>query len=273
MIKLSKPRLELLSSFVTRSLSAIVILLAFGCSYAYANVNCQGTLTQAQRIGFELMFSPPYSMSLVNTGVGSINLSKRLTAAQLQSLRKTPAPAATNTLSDTHARLLRKSLNENATDSVPSWVSTAIGIAAPVAWLGLGADVLSQAVSGSGDAGRLLLANLAGTVTQGGKVGVLEQVANDRSGRPKFMASYVYTAQINDKKVITLLAICTADIVMDDSITKYPDCPAGGSEYCYCAYEKNLEDLKQYVNDRESMRQRVTEVKKTLDLCISRSGK
>lgn len=217
------------------------------------------------------MFARPYSLSLVNTGGG--NMAKRLTAAQIQSLRKYPAPVATNTLSDTHATLLRKWLNENATDGVPGWVSTAIGIAAPAAWVGLGADVLSQAVNGSGDAGRLQMANLAGTVTQGGKVGVLEQVADDRSGRPKFMASYVYAALINNRQVTTLLAICSADVITNSSVPKYSDCPAGGSDYCYCAYEKDLEVLKQQVNDRETMKQGVTAVKDNLDQCISRGGK
>ena len=159
------------------------------------------------------MFSPPYSLSLVSMGSG--NMVKRLNTSQLQILKKSPVPVSTNTLSDTHATLLRKFLNENATDGVPGWISTAIGIAAPVAWVGIGADALSQAVNGSGDAGRLQVANLAGTVTQGGKVGVLEQVADDRSGRPKFMASYVYTAQINNSQVTTLLAICSADVVED----------------------------------------------------------
>ena len=213
MFERSNDRLALLGSFVSRSLSAIVILPAFGCSYAYAAFSCQGTLTQAQRAGFEQMFSPPYSLSLVSMGSG--NMVKRLNTSQLQILKKSPVPVSTNTLSDTHATLLRKFLNENATDGVPGWISTAIGIAAPVAWVGIGADALSQAVNGSGDAGRLQVANLAGTVTQGGKVGVLEQVADDRSGRPKFMASYVYTAQINNSQVTTLLAICSADVVED----------------------------------------------------------
>lgn len=266
-------------SLLLRSSSTILILLSLGCSSAHAAFSCQGALTQAQRDGFHQMFSPPYSPSLDKRGGGSMDMVKRLDASRLQSLRKSPAPVASQTLASAHAALLRKFLNENATDSVPGWVSTAIGgiggIVVPGAWVGLGADALSQMANGAGDAGRLQLANLAGTVTEGGKIGVIEQVADNRSGQPKFIYSYIYTgpAQINNKQVTSLLAICSADVLVSSPVTKYTDCPAGGSDYCYCAFEKDLEVLKQQANDRETMRQGVTAVKDNLDQCISRGGK
>jgi hypothetical protein len=81
MFELSNDRGTLLGSFVSRSLSAIAILLTFGCWYAHVAFNCQGTLTQAQCAGFEQMFAPPYSLSLVNTGAaGDARVLPRLMA-------------------------------------------------------------------------------------------------------------------------------------------------------------------------------------------------
>jgi len=280
-LELLKNKISVRRSLGMRSSSTILILLTLGCSSAHAAVNCQGALTQAQRAGFERMFSPPFSIpSLVPRGGGSIDLVRRLDASRLQSLSKSPAPVASQTLTGAHAALLRKWLNENATDSVPGWVSAVIGtaamvIAAPPAWVGLGADALMQLGSGAGDAGRLQLANLAGTVTAEGKIGVIEQAADNLSGQPKLIFSYVYTgpAQVNNKQVTSLLAMCSVDVVVSSAVTRYSDCPAGGIDYCYCAYEKDLEGLKQQYNDRETMRKGVAAVKGGLDQCISRGGK
>lgn len=64
------------------------------------------------------MFSPPYSPSLVNRGGGSIDMVKRLDASQLQSLRKSPATVASQSLTDAHAAQLRKSLNDNSFERI-----------------------------------------------------------------------------------------------------------------------------------------------------------
>ena len=260
------------SPTLLRSLCAIVIIMTFGTPFAEADFSCQGTLRQGQRIGFEHMFSPPYSMSLVNTGVGSINMSKRLTVAQLQTMRAAANSrvVAIQILTDTHAKLLRDWLNENATDSVPGWVSTGISIAPVVGWVGLSAEALSQLVNASGDAGRLRVANLAGTVTQGGQVGVLEHVAKDQSGRSKFIVSYIYRAQLNNRQVDTLLASCSADVVEEAPVAQ-SGCPTGPVEYCYCVYEKSLNDQLQTRGiDQATMKQRISTVHKALDQCLSK---
>jgi len=84
---------------------------------------------------------------------------------------------------------------------------------APEAWIGVGADVLLELVGGAGTAGRLNAANIAGTVTAGGRVGVIEQVGTDHGGHLKFLASYVYKAMINGRETTALLAVCSADVV------------------------------------------------------------
>ena len=119
-----------------------------------------------------------------------------------------------DTLSAEHGTLLKGWLNANASESVPGWVSTAIGAVVPQAWVGLTADVFLQLVNNSGDAGRLQVANLAGTVSQGGTVAVLEQVAKNAAGARKFLWTYVYEANLNGKLITTPLKICSADVVV-----------------------------------------------------------
>jgi hypothetical protein len=104
-------------------------------------------------------------------------------------------------------------LNENASATVPGWVSTVTGIVVPQAWVGLGADVFLQLMNSNGDAGRLKVANLAGTVSKGGSVGVMERIADDSSAKPKFLWSYVYQANLNGQLITTPLTICSADVV------------------------------------------------------------
>ena len=87
-----------------------------------------------------------------------------------------------------------------------------IGVVVPQAWVGLTADVFIQLMNGAGDAGRQKVANLAGTVSPGGAVGVTEQVAPDRSGTRKFIWTYIYQANLNGKLLTSPLTICSADI-------------------------------------------------------------
>ena len=85
-------------------------------------------------------------------------------------------------------------------------------MAAPAAWIGVGADAMIQLINGSGSAGRVKLANLAGTVSEGGGVAAFERVTAGASGQLKFIWSYAYTADINGKSVTTLLSTCSADV-------------------------------------------------------------
>lgn len=98
--------------------------------------------------------------------------------------------------------------------SVPGWFSTAIGAFVPAAWVGVTADVMVQLVNKSGDAGRLSLANLAGTVGSGGNVAVVERVGKDKGGTQKFIWAYSHTANLNGKPTTSLLYACSADVVV-----------------------------------------------------------
>lgn len=163
------------------------------------------------------MFSPEYSPRLIHVGgaITEANMSKPLTKDELKTLQvRAPRITASSSLSAERATLLRGWLNENASATLPGWIATTTAIAVPQAWVGVTADVFIQLINGSGDAGRLKVANLAGTVSGGGMVGVTEQVANDSSGDPKFLWTYVYQASLNGRQITTPLAVCSADIVI-----------------------------------------------------------
>jgi hypothetical protein len=183
---------------------------------AFAGFECAGPLTDPQRRGFEAIFSPPYSPSLKHQGgpVAPENMAKVLTDAQIKAMQKnTPALVKSVTLDQSQANSLKGWLNASAQASVPGWLSTAVGITAPQAWVGVAADVFLQLVNGAGDEGRLKLANLAGLVSSGGQVGILEQVWPDKAGKLKFLWTYVYKATLNNKLVTTMLTACSADVV------------------------------------------------------------
>lgn len=187
-----------------------------GPTAALANFSCGGILTDAQRRGFEAMFSPPYSPSLSKVGqaVEPASMAKKLTAAEQQTLRsKGPAQVAARSLSVDNARSLKGWLNENAATEIPGWVSTAAGIVAPTAWVGLSADMFVQLVNAANGQSKLKTANVAGTVSEGGQVGVLEHVAVGSDGKPRFIWTYVYKYVLNGQSLSTPLSICSSDIV------------------------------------------------------------
>lgn len=194
-----------------------LILITSCSSLLRADFTCSGILTEAQQEGFKALFSPAYSPSLTHTGgaVTPANMAKSLSAADVNKLSAAkPLVVKNGTLTAARAALLKGWLNENASASVPGWVSTAIGAVVPEAWVGLSADVFLQLVNNAGDAGRQKVANLAGTVSEGGTVAVLEQVAKNAAGKQKFLWTYVYEANLNGKLLNTPLKICSADVVV-----------------------------------------------------------
>ena len=202
---------------VQKCLQALLVIMCLFSTSAMAGFSCGGILTDAQEEGFKAFFSPAYSPSLSHVGgqVAPENFSKKITKDELKRLQvKTPIVAVSYVLTDAHGALLKSWLNERATSTVPGWVSTVAGIAAPQAWIGISADVFLQLVNASGDVGRLQVANLAGTVSGGGRVGVLEQVAKKSDGKLIFLFSYVYNYELNGKKLTTPLRICGADVVV-----------------------------------------------------------
>jgi hypothetical protein len=173
-------------------------------------------LTPSQVEGFKTLFSPNFSPGLVHTGgpVSPENFSKRLSSQELTSLNvPTPKIAASAKLNATNANTLRGWLNENASSSIPGWVSTVIGIVVPAAWVGISADVAIQLINGSGDAGRITLANIAGTVSENGFVGVIHRVVSKSDGKQAYVWNYTYTANLNGTPTTFLLGVCSADVV------------------------------------------------------------
>lgn len=207
-----------ISRAVRNSLWPMVLCLIWPtiATNAFAGSECSGALTEPQQQGFGEMFSPAYSAKLVHVGgaIAPKNMSKKLTSDEVKRL-KVPGPivVARYSLSADRAKLLKSWLNENASATLPSWISTTAGIVAPQAWVGLTADVFIQLINGAGDAGRLQVANIAGTVSEGGLVGVTEQVASDSSGKNKFLWTYIYQASLNGRLLTTPLTVCSADVV------------------------------------------------------------
>jgi hypothetical protein len=181
-----------------------------------ADFACTGVLTTAQREGFAKNFTPEYSPRLTQLGTTSgTNMTKVTSSAEVTKLAvSTPVVVARATLTQNQAKILKEWLNTNATSTVPTWLSTVVGIVVPQAWIGLAADAYLQLVEAQGTAGRLTLANLAGTVSEGGHVGVTEQIANTKAGVRKFIWTFIYQAELNQQRRTTPLAICAADVVL-----------------------------------------------------------
>jgi hypothetical protein len=193
-----------------------LVSMVLSSAIAWADYSCSGVLTSSQQEGFKALFSPSYSPSLnIGDPTQPSTWKKVLIQDDLTRLKvDTPSVATTDTLSDQQASDLKGWLNDDASTTIPGWFSTVVTLAVPEAWVGLAADVFVQLVNAAGDNGRMTAANLAGTVTQGGVVGVTEQVANDSSGNLKFLWSYVYQAQINGHQVVSPLNVCSADAVV-----------------------------------------------------------
>jgi hypothetical protein len=199
------------------ALSILLSLLFSNAHKVEAAFVCSGVLTAAQQQGFANGFTPPYSPSLSQVGPsgGAAHMSKRLTKAAVDKLSTgTPTVVARATLTNERAVILKEWLNANAEETVPSWASTVVGLTIPSAWVALTADVFFQLVNASGTAGRRTAANLAGTVSQGGLVGITEHVALTKSGERKFLWTFLYQAKLNEQIIITPLAICSADVVV-----------------------------------------------------------
>jgi hypothetical protein len=189
-------------------------IVLFSSTPAYAEFSCSGVLTSPQQEGFKALFAPPYSPGLVLIGspVTPDNMFKQMSPTDLQNLSAPqPTTAVQVTLNDQQASDLKGWLNDDAINQIPGWASTAIGVLVPEAWVGLSADVFIQLVNGSGDNGRLSAANIAGTVSAGGTVGVIEQVSQ-LNGTSKFVWAYVYVATLNGKVISMPLTACSADV-------------------------------------------------------------
>jgi hypothetical protein len=201
--------------FGTAILVFAVSLAATTDTYAY---ECRGPLSDAQASGFDFFFSPAYSPGLRHVGgrVEPKNMKKLVTRIELARLTVANAlVSASATLTDAQARVLKGWLNERAQESVPGWLSTAIGIVAPAAWIGVSADVLLQLVNQSGDAGRITLANIAGTVSAGGEVAILHRIVSDTGAATAYVWIYTYAATLNNRRQVFVLRTCAADTVVN----------------------------------------------------------
>lgn len=194
----------------------LIAAIALTAPPVQAGFKCSSPLLDAGVRGLEKIFEPPYDVALTHIGgaIVEANMSKKLTKDGITKLTvAAPRLAAEKKLTAANAKFLKDTLNDRAQDSVPGWVSTVLGAFAPVAWVGISADVAIQLINGKGDAGRLSLANVAGTVGVGGTVSVHERVASDAKGVRKYIWMYSHTAKLNDVPITTLLGVCSADVV------------------------------------------------------------
>lgn len=183
-----------------------------------AAFSCGGALSLNQITYFRTLFRPAYYRTTkARDGAPDAVVS----AADREAL-KSPRLAAIATLDEVHAKELQTYLNQNSADPVPGWVSTVVGLTTGPAGIlvGLFFDVGGQVVNWSGSDGRLLLANLAGTVTPGGIVEAYERVvylpaSSTKPEDQRFQSAFVYRAVINGVVYQTTLAQCTYDIAAD----------------------------------------------------------
>jgi hypothetical protein len=120
-----------------------------------------------------------------------------------------PKAISEATLSDGDAGTLKGWLNDNAGKTVPGWFSIALS---PTGWVGLAIDILIQIAEADGDAGRIDAANIAGTVSGGGKVAVVTSTGKDKDGKPKFLWILTYNAKLNGKSITFPMRSCNADV-------------------------------------------------------------
>lgn len=194
----------------------VAVVLVLFTNPVFSAVKCESPLLDSDVDGLRVMFSPPYSPNLAHMGgpIADGNFARKLTKADMGRLKKdAPTLVASAKLSAPNAKLLKDTLNTRAQSQIPGWFSTAVGFLAPAAWMGTSADVLVQLINGAGDAGRLKLANVAGTVSEGGHVAVHERVANDSAGKLQFVWLLSYIAILNGKPTTALLSACRADVV------------------------------------------------------------
>ena len=194
---------------------ACLFILLMVATPAHAGFSCSGVLTTSQQQGFKALFAPPYSPRLISTDSPTTpdTMFKPLSPTALKALSASqPTTAVKVTLDNQQATDLKGWLNQDASSQIPGWVSTAIGVLVPGAWVGLSADVFIQLANGSGDNGRLSAANIAGTVSAGGTVGVIEQVSQ-LNGVNRFVWAYIYVATLNGKVISMPLTVCSADIL------------------------------------------------------------
>lgn len=209
-----------ISPSAASSTIAVRLCVAIAASVAVGNAvaafSCGGPLLDTDRAAFERMFVPEYGPALSHMGgpIASNNYAKKLEPSDFKRLvSPQPLVASSEKLTAAQAAHLKRTLNSRAQFQVPGWLSTVLGAVAPAAWVGLSADVTIQLLNGSGDAGRLALANVAGTVSEGGQITVFERVAADATGKPQFLWIYAYTAILNDKPTTAMLSACRADVV------------------------------------------------------------
>lgn len=183
---------------------------------ANAGFNCKGPLTQPQLEGLKTFFSPEFTPALKHTGgrVADLgNYYKVVSSSTYSSLANDePQIAAEATLDSTKAGHLKRYLNENASREVPGFIATALSIFVPAAWVGISADVGIQIMNSSGSAGRAKLANIAGTVSAGGKVGVIHRITKGNNGKDYYLWNYVYSGTLNGKNFMFVLESCAADV-------------------------------------------------------------
>lgn len=176
---------------------------------AKAGSGCNGILNSNEIAGFNTFFSPVFSPSLTTVNGDQV---KTMTAGEFFTLSNSSnAPLARRVLSSQQATNLAAWLNNHATSSIPAWLSTGLGVVNSA--MGLIADLALQWNSATTGDAQIAAANLAGTVTPGGLVGVVPGAAVT-NGQKKYVWSYMYMADINGQSYVHVLYACQADVLI-----------------------------------------------------------
>lgn len=195
-------------------LAALAINLVL-TEVSQAGFTCKGPMTLAQIEGIKTFFSPKFSPSLKHVGgkVESENFYKVVSSDTLAELNNPkPQIAAEAVLDATNAGHLKGYLNANASREVPGFIATSLSIFVPAAWVGITADVAIQIINSSGSAGKEKLANIAGTVSENGRMGVIHRIAKSNDNKIYYIWNYVYSGTLNGKSFMYVLESCRADV-------------------------------------------------------------
>src|SRR5262249_38804345 len=84
----------------------------------------------------------------------------------------------------------------------------------PRDWLGRNADDFVHLLKERGNAGPIKTTTMAAETTRGLILGVTHHVAAASGGRDAFIWTYIYRANVGERLLTMLLAICRADIVV-----------------------------------------------------------
>ncbi|MGE5243559.1 MAG: nuclear transport factor 2 family protein [Betaproteobacteria bacterium] len=207
-----------------------------------ASSTCVGVLTDAQLRDFEHIFVPPApfvsDLSEADGGAAASGIVKRMTRKDIeQALRHTTPLLATgrDLYSESEVALIQQMLRADRATDLPAWKS--FGMAVPETWLSLTPDDFAHLMDRPGTAGRVNSKALIAANSPRAAIGITRQVAEDASGRLKFLWAYLYQTALHGALMIVPLASCQADVV---TVVQNPSASPPDDEQALVTLEQQL---------------------------------